>query len=707
MWKVFVPCLVLLGFITGGRLQSQQADRIENWQVLSSDPILSVGHGSFFDAKGNDLDPNPELAIAALRYYIKTLTLLSEEKNRSDANALNQRLQALKPETPVEDILIHAVQVTRLTRTAKAKNATSISSKSNALLSHYLRFEKGQAVVQDKRGGKIRPEMVQQLLDLKLLETKQATLSSGKQYVEECRAAGVPIPPDWGSTQWVSQGQLARKFISQSLDADLNAFQGDKADGVCMALPRASGNSIKLLGVICMARKTNKTCFWDNQKNDLQFDISKGSSVPLSDFSGGADLEGGSGGVCTDCHAGENPFIVHPGDKMDLGAAISPSGWTQPFVHPNWPQNVGPTTVLDGITLASGERACTSCHTKPAGVPGLRFPRVSNELPGYCGIVLERAIAQTMPPTSPGSNAAYAKHIDALRKACQQDPPPGTVVNGGTNTDPVPGRSDTSGPTGTCTDPDKCPVGFCYWTTVHGPFWQRSSGDLKLADPAHRGSFLRIFVENGLWTWRAFKDDTGLTAQAPPGGVFECTVYKDIPAVTNPNTCFASPFQVVDLTGNTTVKQTNATVTGIASINVLSGFIGNVAQAPKDNLRVRETKTMVLLRQEHAVPVPTPLTLGPLTGESWTNGCSGWDPIQLVKNKFTNSDVLLLTAEKAPNARCFIKGITGAWSSSRDEGRVQPFAEIYKTASGDVRLRVSPRSDKDGVGAYASCFAVK
>ena len=704
MWKVILPCVVLLAFFTAGRLQSQQEDLIERWQVLSNDPILGVGHGSFFDPKGNNLDPNPELAIAALRYYIKTLTLQGDEKVRSNANALNQRLQALKPQSTLEQILIYAVQVTQLTKIVKTKNASSIASKSNALLTHYLRFDKGEPVIQDKRGGNIRAELIKELVALKLLETKQATLATGKQYIEECRAAGVPIPPDWGSPRWVSKGQLATTFIGSGLDAVLNASQSEQPEGVCMALPRASGDTIELLGVICMGKKTNRTCFWDNQKNDRGFNISKGSSVPLTEFSGGAELEGGSGGICTDCHAGENPFIVHPGDKMDLGSAILPTGWTQPLVHPNWPQNVGPTTVLNGITLTSGETACTSCHAKP---PGTRFPRVSTEIPLYCSLVLEQAIARTMPPTSPGSNAAYAKHIEALRASCKQDPPPGAVVNGGTSSDPIPGRSDTTGPTGTCIDPNQCPVGFCYWTTVHGPFWQTSKGGLKLGDPEQRGSFLRIFVENGQWTWRAFKDDTGLPTQAPPGGVFECTVYKDIPAVANPNTCFANQFSVIDLTGSTSASQTNATVGGVNTINVLSGLIGNVAQVTKDSLTVSETTSTVLLRQRHLSRPPAPLKPGPLVGESWTNGCPGWTPIQLVKNAYSRSDVLLLPADKAKNARCFIKGITGAWSSTREEGRVQPFAEIYKTSGGDLRLRVSPSSEKDQVGAYASCFALK
>ena len=35
---------------------------------------------------------------------------------------------------------------------------------------------------------------------------------------------------------------------------------------------------------------------------------------------GGAEIEYGTGGICTNCHAGENPYIIHP--KVDLGGGV-------------------------------------------------------------------------------------------------------------------------------------------------------------------------------------------------------------------------------------------------------------------------------------------------------------------------------------------------------------------------------------------------
>jgi hypothetical protein len=84
------------------------------------------------------------------------------------------------------------------------------------------------------------------------------------------------------------------------------------------------------------------------------------------------------------------------------------------------------------------------------------------------------------------------------------------VLNGATQSDPTGGRTDVTVPLGPCSDPSKCPPGLCYWRTVHGPFWQKTPFSVPIADAQYRGSFVRIFGENGLWKSRAFSDTTGL-----------------------------------------------------------------------------------------------------------------------------------------------------------------------------------------------------
>ena len=61
-------------------------------------------------------------------------------------------------------------------------------------------------------------------------------------------------------------------------------------------------------------------------------------------------------------------------------------------------------------------------------------------------------------------------------------------------------------------------------------------------------------------------------------------------------------------------------------------------------------------------------------------------------------------------ARSFISGLSGAWSSTRAGGTLQPYAQIYVGPTGDLRMRVSPSDigmPVDRVGANASCIQVK
>lgn len=705
--KRILSLLVLTAVFFLGCRDTYQVDNLETWTVSATDPISAVGHGGVFNAEGKEIDPSPEFVIEAQRFYLKRLYQRANEQQRAEFKAMQRRLRDVKSQTQAEQILVNAALLGWLIETVKPEDTPYLGSKNTALLGRFTRITDGEPSTKDPRAGDIRKELVERLRREKLLTFLSATQAGGPAYIAECRKAGVPIPPDWGTPNWRSRGMLATKFISGGQDAELFAFESESPRGVCMALPRSTGNTITLLGIICLGTDTSKSCFWDNQRNKQGFNIPKNTAVPLAEFAGGADLFLGSGNICTDCHAGENPFVVHPGQPMDMGNKIVPKTWSEPFVHPSWPQNAGPTNVLQGITLNPGERSCMDCHAKP---PSIRFPEVSTAIPQYCDIILPNAISKTMPPTSPGSNASYAKHKDALLAACKQPPSGGVVINGATQSEPTSSRSDNTGTLSSCTGGPNCPIGFCYWRTVHGPFWQTTRSNIPIGDASYRGSFLRIYGEANQWKWRAFVDPTGGPPKAPPGGTAECTNYNQIIMVPDPNNCFAKMFTVFDGDGTNLSQTVDATVTGAASANVLSGFIGNVAQANfdrPDTLRVFESGGKIVLAQNHGSSPPSPLMLGPLTGESWTNGCNAWTPIYDAKDVLSTSDVQLVPPAQANNVRCYITGITGAWSSTRNSGTVQPFAEIYKGPAGDMRLRVSPTGENDRVGAFASCIRIK
>ena len=710
-----------------GSVQAQTD--IGAWKVAPADPILTVGHGAIFDSQGKEINPSPEFIIQAQQFYLKRLFEQAGSKLQIELTSKQQRLQDLKGLTPPDQILVNSALIAWLIESVKPADAAHLASKSGALRNRIFRITGKQSATV------ISKDVLRFLDEERLISYISPTTNGGQPYIDECRANRVPIPPDWGPARaslptwdYGSRpiGTLRTKFIIRDQIAEV--FKFENSDGICLALPRRVGDTITALGIICMNRESGKTCFWDNINvtpappftDDINsqfrfpFDIPRGVRVPLSIFAGGADLFGGNG-VCSDCHAGNNPFIVHPTDAMDVGEQLLSNNWPEPLVDPRWPQNPGPTTLLEGVPRISAN-TCLNCHNSGRK---LRFPEVSNQLPGYCTTVLRDALGIGLDPTAPipaatmpwgdVGNPNYQSDIDALLRSCSQPPIPiplRVVVNGATQAQPG-GRIDQSGDLGVCTGGD-CPIGFCYWRTLHGPFWQRTDASIPFGAAEYRGSFLRIFAEGGRWRWRDFSDAGG-PLMAAPGGTAECMIFRNISGVPNPNNCGSTFATIFDPTGTRLSDSSYVTSAG-STANALTGFIGNVAQAAfgrdqmPDTLRiVPEVVGSVVLFQRHTDSLPSPLAIGPLTGEAWINGCERWTPTYLASHVYSLTDVELVPAGRSREAFCFITGITGAWSTT-GSGGAQPFAEIYNGTAGEIRLRVSPSGGPDGVGAYASCI---
>src|SRR5262249_14470457 len=144
------------------------------------------------------------------------------------------------------------------------------------------------------------------------------------------------------------------------------------------------------LGIICQGKVSSKACFWDNQLNKVGQPIPRAGEFPLNtSFAAGEELDGGSGGTCTGCHAGENAYIVHPDDLAFDVPNLQPDNYYAPMVAATWPQNRTPNTKLAGVALVAGDRSCLSCHEQ--GDAG-RLPEITAELAvpatdTYCDIV--------------------------------------------------------------------------------------------------------------------------------------------------------------------------------------------------------------------------------------------------------------------------------------------------------------------------------
>lgn len=409
-------------------------------QVSAQDdgPIAYIGHGAFFDDQGQQVVPTFGFVDEAQKWYREYLTQRLNRDREKEFVELEQRFEDLRPDGQ-ERLVVQQHMLAWLahnTLTAEVDGRTL--GKLNALksvLNWHLPERDDLKLLRELKVFKINPNIVEALNQLTFndnnMQVLKATTNQGQAYIDECELAGVPIPPPiglldvTGLTGWKSHGFIptAEQFIVGT-PAEVRTFQSFAPEGMCIALPRYSNSSLSTVildGVICMGKVTSKVCIWDNQMSGVGFSFPTSTLVPIGvpDFginlagqyqAGGFELEGGDGGVCTDCHAGENSYIVHPNSMLtaslamgDLGSAplnlpMFANNRYDPIVAASWPQN------QLSMSQALVPAACGGCHT--AGGSGGRFPHLSSDLPGYCNQILAEALTDTMPPSSPGSQVA-------------------------------------------------------------------------------------------------------------------------------------------------------------------------------------------------------------------------------------------------------------------------------------------------------------
>ena len=391
------------------------------------EPIAFIGHGAFFDQNGKQIEVTAEFIAKAQSYYRnKLLATLPEAKKQQFANIETRLAPGLRGADTQARLVVQQRALDWLAVSSPAADHET-RGKLKALkyeLEWKLGARKEKGVFQKRERYRLDPDLAKILSSLEL-PLFFATLNSGQAYINECAAADVPIPPTIGVLDpsgvagWKSQGFIptTEQFIVGT-PAEVRTFTSAK--GTCMALPRYSDASlatVALDGVICLSAITSKVCFWDNQMSGLTFSFPAGTQVPIGvpDLAinpagqyqaGGFELEGGQGGVCTNCHAGENPYIIHPFSDLGSGnlfgfmdgspVTFSPNRY-DPIVAASWPQNDA------SQAAAYVPAACNACHVK--GDAG-RFPHLSTTLKnGYCLNVLFQAINRTMPPGAPGSLA--------------------------------------------------------------------------------------------------------------------------------------------------------------------------------------------------------------------------------------------------------------------------------------------------------------
>jgi hypothetical protein len=343
------------------------------------------------------------------------------------------------------------------------------------------------------------------------------------------------------------------------------------------------------------------------------------------------------------------------------------------------------------------------------------------------------AIANGDPPPDGCSAKVYARG-----DTC---PPPPVTVNGSLGSDD-PHSWKNSGKTPLGQPGGR--IGFYYFSSIHGPFYQNSPWDPYVdvppavaspgwdpptQAPSFRGTYLRIYGEPpGQWmvAWGLDATDLQNNNNNPPppggpGGDVEGLAFDQIDSVPDPTNCGSGYHVLSDPTGTNSPLTTTVDAAAGGSVAVLAGFIGNVARgtplATTGNsagavLRVLDQGGATVFEQVHQNNPSTPINQW-FTAETWSNGCANWQAglHYAAHNVLSTGDVALVSAADAPNVRCYIEGIAGDWSKWRSDGAggsIQPFAQIYFDANTGYRLKVWPAADdKDAVRAYASCIFLK
>lgn len=433
-------------------------------------PIAYIGHGAFFDSNGEEIaltQPFVDKAQSWYRQYL--LADLAPEKKDEFAGVEKRLAEEFKVEGQALLVVRHAALEWLFANSTRLKNDDRLQGKLRALAyAMTWRLPERAGQVRDRKDEfKFDADLWKKLESWRKdhgrgFQVLSATLNLGQAYINECTAARVPIPPSIGVldaaglTGWKSQGFIptGQQFIGQAAGpspAEVRTFSSP--EGMCIALPRytdTSQTTVALDGVICLSRITSKVCFWDNQMMGSGFSFAAGTQIPIGVpdtavdpagryQAGGFELLGGSGGVCSDCHAGENPYIIHPMSDLDPTAGtllfgdlknapqnlpiFAPNRY-DPLVPAAWPQN------QLSQAAASAPAVCVGCHVK--GNAG-RFPHLSNELGGaigYCNTVLRQAITRTMPPNNPGGEAGTPAVANFRTDWCN-DPPTSSSADAG------------------------------------------------------------------------------------------------------------------------------------------------------------------------------------------------------------------------------------------------------------------------------------
>jgi hypothetical protein len=418
---LIVPSILLAGLITLCACSKVADNNQGKFTVL---PMPTVGHGAFFDSTGKTFDPDEEYIKHAQETYINLarLSLVRPTLKQLTSKVTVQKIEKQIYASVADKILANALFLDWLLENGQPDRKSQMQTLNNALRWRYVTTLKQNPLLPKRHipWTKGIDRAIADRLENAGIIVSQPAEALSNEYLSNCRDLDVPVPDSIFSQGWNNLGTYANPLSNIPGKPEIWVKYSEQPVGACIALTHADvDKDYYHLDMICLGKESTNACFFENDIPD-----GFGSVIQTQDLRGGRGPNKVTGGICSDCHAGENPFIIHP-DKAAFAALdrnkIMSNAWHTPFVDSEWPQNPGPINLLDAI---NSKGRCTDCHVQSyAG----RFPEISTDLSGYCTTVLKRVVdgpLRTMPPIDATFPliSDYVNHVDALLALCDVAP---------------------------------------------------------------------------------------------------------------------------------------------------------------------------------------------------------------------------------------------------------------------------------------------
>jgi hypothetical protein len=277
--------------------------------ALEIDRIAIVGHGIAFDRKMRPI----AIDLKTIRSMQQSLsaTLRSQSAEVPDDRGFIATVERAIAGSQVEEVqtLLYGTLINWRLERAVPRVRDRYRWRNNFLL------ERVRGLLDERNGGRFNPSdaLKRILLDGGVL----ATVPGDTGYMTECRAARVPVPPNFTMAPglWANQGNLTSNILRPGKPAAVWTWTDPLQRGACVALPRDDGGGGSFTGIICQSAVTGKACFWDNlTRDDPTRRIPAASeTMVISALQDGRTLDEGE--ACTDCHTGNNVFLMSPDDS--------------------------------------------------------------------------------------------------------------------------------------------------------------------------------------------------------------------------------------------------------------------------------------------------------------------------------------------------------------------------------------------------------